>query len=803
MSRIQELMDSNDPIFNSSRTIPLPPLPPNDTSTPSPVYQLIKRQNNYPPILRINSWTRSAPYKEQCEHRSPVESIANNYTPPSSNLKIRTITSSAHITPNTQTVRPGCLLPTALPGFHEKQMSISAKSAAKSLIKRKRTGNGAYRKEAKQRESHSSSPEDDEGYSRPMSPSEQYSLMYCLEGKNNSITEEPLPEETERYYRYIHVGIPLSAIYPMPADTLVRVENDRLPVKISKDTELLDMIQKLRDEISEDYEFTLKKIIVDYILLDPCEMSRLGIKYVPKPFPQRVIRAPVPWHNQLTQSKSKIDTHLFLTNPVVTRIQNLWDNKYCDTKFVYADKLYETDFPVSPTVFIKLCRDQCAKTRAVLLDKWLSECADVLLTERNSWEHLIPSSASSNDTALVQQFFTSISALMNAHIRELVERSLREIADFFNEFSESNSFEGDYYDFNLKRKPILLIELLVQGSDVIFAPNKSEVTEILMEVVDEIVNSAMNIPRVETLIFPQLKSYTLLLHFVQLDDELVLHTKSDMNSVLSVNWMGLESYLGVYSQYEALLNGEATKQIEEFLQEDEVVLKSFRQHFDVYNRIIDQLYVLWVDVRLGLFSLSCTDLNQLLISNARSLLNQLSLFLAQYNRTINKNICDRYEEIAKKLEEDPEDTEAMTDLRKFVEEAQSITITGLLEEVKDSLARLSFIIELCDMTDEDIKINSFAFLWPKRIDPLFDEARLKLLTSQEKAIAKVNEMKEDLEKLLTGLDQEIEDFKEKEISRDMDEVYADKKLLDDITKRILECQKEAQNVNNEEELLGL
>ena len=64
-------------------------------------------------------------------------------------------------------------------------------------------------------------------------------------------------------------------------------------------------------------------------------------------------------------------------------------------------------------------------------------------------------------------------------------------------------------------------------------------------------------------------------------------------------------------------------------------------------------------------------------------------------------------------------------------------------------------------------------------------------------------MKENLEKILNGLDEEIQEFKAKEISKDMTEVYSDKKLLEDITKRILECQKEAQSVNNEEELLGL
>ena len=72
-----------------------------------------------------------------------------------------------------------------------------------------------------------------------------------------------------------------------------------------------------------------------------------------------------------------------------------------------------------------------------------------------------------------------------------------------------------------------------------------------------------------------------------------------------------------------------------------------------------------------------------------------------------------------------------------------------------------------------------------------------------RVVSQVNELKEMLEERLSGIQNEIDSFKEKEISRDMEEVYADKRLLEDINKRILECQKEAQNVNNEEELLGL
>ena len=51
---------------------------------------MLKNLDN-PPIMKRMSWTRAAPFKEERFHRTPSESIANNYTPSASNLKIRNL----------------------------------------------------------------------------------------------------------------------------------------------------------------------------------------------------------------------------------------------------------------------------------------------------------------------------------------------------------------------------------------------------------------------------------------------------------------------------------------------------------------------------------------------------------------------------------------------------------------------------------------------------------------------------------------------------------------------------------------
>ena len=81
------------------------------------------------------------------------------------------------------------------------------------------------------------------------------------------------------------------------------------------------------------------------------------------------------------------------------------------------------------------------------------------------------------------------------------------------------------------------------------------------------------------------------------------------------------------------------------------MLKSFKGHIETYSCMVEQLIVLWVEVRLGLFSLSCSNLHKFLIGNTRILLTQLSSFLARHNTEINRDICNKYEEIAKRLEE--------------------------------------------------------------------------------------------------------------------------------------------------------
>lgn len=83
----------------------------------------------------------------------------------------------------------------------------------------------------------------------------------------------------------------------------------------------------MQDEVLEDYNLSLKKAIIDYVLKDRTEMKRLKIRSIPRPHPQRAVRAPVPWKDGFRWARDAQNQQLFITNTVMSELRQLWHNK--------------------------------------------------------------------------------------------------------------------------------------------------------------------------------------------------------------------------------------------------------------------------------------------------------------------------------------------------------------------------------------------------------------------------------------------------------------------------------------------
>ncbi|MGH0124048.1 UNVERIFIED_CONTAM: hypothetical protein FKN15_034456 [Acipenser sinensis] len=161
-----------------------------------------------------------------------------------------------------------------------------------------------------------------------------------------------------------------------------------LPHHLKNKTDLEKLQEKLTEEIHNDYDFSLRKSIVDYILKDPSERTRLFIASIPCPFPQRIIRAPVPWSSSYRDAKNWNETHLFNVNPMMLELQQLW------------------------------CKE------------WIPACASLFITHKVQWLHLVPQS-DRDSVNQIQEFFACAASLMSLQLRGMVINSLQDLLSFF------------------------------------------------------------------------------------------------------------------------------------------------------------------------------------------------------------------------------------------------------------------------------------------------------------------------------------------------------------------------------------
>lgn len=770
---MQRVKYAESGVFSCSQTrgLPgLPPLPPSHEK-PSELYQIVLRHSEHPPIMKDPSWTQAAPFKETAYARTPSESIANNYTPSASSLKMKNLAKLQNA------VRPPTRAPT--------QQSKETPSP------RRRVG-GPHARSKSEGEKQMAPP------SRAMTPAQQMDIIRSFEEVDSKVDETISQRDLERYKYYISRGVPDHSLAKQDKEIMDRILQKRVPEKLRQNVELDPLITELKQEVVGDYDFSVRKSIVDYILMDPGERQRLHIKEIPKPFPQRTVRAPVPWHNTYCSAKEYCAKNVFTTNPVMMKIQNLWYDRFSDVRFVYGKELLESGLPVTPEVFESRVKEQCSKTREFLKKTWIPACAQILIEHRQEWTYLVPNSEG-DSAALVQQFFACLAALMSMQLRSLVINSLADFVSFLHLYQDGNDFGENFSDLQFVMTETMIVQLKIDGGKLTFDPPFRELRDILLRLLTDIVQNASGLPRVEVELFPDMKDKKLFLRGVYVDESLVQDYMNQAVDVFKLNTVGPQKYLNTYKKYQDLLNNKAETEINAFIQ-DEPVLLAFSKKIDSYQMLSKEIASLHITVPLNMLCLNCNEVNQELSERAERLAYRMIKFVVDENRDKNRGLCKAYDEISDKVQEMPDNTSDLVALTQFLENASTVTVVSLQNAVDKAGERLLFLLDYATLQYEDIKLNSTVFHWPGHIRKIFELSRNRIGHRKDLAMDEVKRKVRAFEDKLSGYNKEVEAFRKKEIMA-VDEMRKNVEKLDELEEALKDAQEELIQVNTEEELL--
>ncbi|XP_063078071.1 dynein axonemal heavy chain 3 [Engraulis encrasicolus] len=776
MDRIQQMED--DSLHNMSLARGLPPLPQSSTNEPSELYQIVMRHSQHPPLLQPSSWTQASPFKELRHHRSPSDSIANNYSPTARHLRTSNLLRRA-------------------PGDSTAASSSSSSHTTPESTERERA-ESRQRRQSQCPAHKQPQPPPAEALSRPMTPQEQLDVMHRQEQQDCSSQSQPTEKDMERYVYYITRGVHSSMLAPPPAQQMQNILG-LVPGQLrGTSREVTQLEEQLQQEVDRDYDYSLRKSIVDYILQDPCERERVFIFNVPQPFPRRVIRGPMPWSRTFRQAHLWHSQHLFTINPMMYHLQDLWVNSFASLRFVSLSHLCSANLPLLPEEFEDLVHKQCSVTREHLLETWLPRCAGLFMTYKEHWWRLVPQSKYAVPVS-AQEFFSCVAALMSMQLRSLVIASLQDLLSFLSPFHEGNDFGEEYDSLAFTQPQMLLVRLKVEEPRITFGPSLAQCWDLVHKAFNQIIQSSHNLPRLESQLFPEIQGLNLTIRSVRPDEALVTDLIQQARQIFDSNIIGPQRYLDVYKKYNSLLDNSAKQDILTFLK-GKHSLQGFTKKISGIRQLWEDIASLRITVPLSLFCLDAVRLNDELCERAQRLRDRLVTHTMDENRALNKSICHRFDEIVETITSVPNTTEELVDLNHFLKHTNEVTVHKLQDEIDEASNRLIFLLDFATLPVEDLKLNSNVFHWPEQIQCVFEVSKGRLATRREQAEELLQKRLVEFDGLLASMCKEVEAFKKKEMMG-LEEMKTNVERLSELQVALNAAMTELEDINKEESLL--
>ncbi|CAL8107738.1 unnamed protein product [Calicophoron daubneyi] len=656
-----------------------------------------------------------------------------------------------------------------------------------------------------------------------------------------------------KYYYYISNGIDTDHVAPMKNEWMQHMEGLIRPnVRESASAALLE---KLEDEIREDYLFSVKKAIVDFILResadkqsfrdsqkhcdiydDDCKLleHRKELEIVPKP-----------WHPSFITALRYCQRHLFITNACMLQVLDLWHTSFADLRLIDIEELYSKPSAIELTTFQQICVKHIEAAKERLLKKWLNEVQNIFY--QGNKKKLIPNN---DNSGKLEAYYRCAATLMTENLQNL---GLASMLDYKNlvcrpprlieRIHPERQYQG-HIMFNKRMEntlpyelPGFILRLVLDETSIKFEPSLEEFENVLLSMFDNMIKVIQSIPRIETRLYSEWQTSSadnVTLHPVILD-EILNSYKDSVRKMLRLEAKGPESHTREFDKYQFLVSRQAEHDIEELLnpkipEVPEVVKKSSDESEDTleeeeeegkkkepepvyvgptfddlareltkYTRLAKRIqYESRRVIRLGLFEIHCDDLIRALAKRAEGIGDRLLDRILEDHRTINRALIKEYEEIAAKALTIPADIAHMMQLTEFVNHTEKYTMHELERKLDQSKERLLFLMDHAQLNPSDMRINSQVFEWHMRMNDVFDENRRTARLKREEFEIGLRYKRERFLEELESYRRQVEEFQG---LGDLNEINRYLKKAQALDNKLEQAVVKIENFNAEEEAL--
>eukprot|EP00102_Acyrthosiphon_pisum_P024335 XP_016661545.1 PREDICTED: dynein heavy chain 3, axonemal-like [Acyrthosiphon pisum] len=404
-----------------------------------------------------------------------------------------------------------------------------------------------------------------------MSPDEQLNVLRGMWKKQENVEISMRKEDIETIKYYLNEGIPSDFYNPFPEQVLENIKENRIEPNLLK--KYYFVTAYMESEIRQNYDTACKTIILNYLLMDPDELNRIGITNYYRPdYSTMQIRGPIPWHQTAITQRDQLRHNLYIFNDTILMLNTIW-KKYSKGYIFSIENLKKEGLPITPSSLQDFLDKSCDKFRNKLVNEWIAECAELFLKTKESYRDLLLTHGINETKYKIKKFFDCVATIMSRQLRQIVFKSLKQFMKTILEYKNGNVIDSEYKDKMFINLPFFILRAVVPNQNSIqisFEPTREECLNLLLSIPRKIIKTVQDIPRVEQLLLTkQLKGdSTMVLKNIYETEEDVQNMLIEVGNVLENNFPGPETYITCYKSYYYLLNGTETKAFDKFFSSD-------------------------------------------------------------------------------------------------------------------------------------------------------------------------------------------------------------------------------------------
>ena len=495
----------------------------------------------------------------------------------------------------------------------------------------------------------------------------------------------------DRYRKYIRDNISDDFISQIKERWLVNIARMCLRAyDVSNPVRYSEMLNQCVKEIIDNYKISMKRSILDYMLMHPDQQDRLfittnfrkeSIKFG-KDKKERKSDGNWEWKRNWNVSKLKVAHNLMIMNESITKIIKFFTKTL--TKTSYVD-LPETNWETKNLIrFIEIQKNRIEEEKKVVNDDW-----------KKFVESILKDCKIHKD--LLTIFYKSVAGLMSSQLRKLIVDSIRQYYMFLknfrkSEYNDPSTIYKKQFDkkFGFERS-FLELEIIKTDKGFGFSDELSEIHNKLIGLISEIIKCSQEVERSDNMFIKNLEKRANLWE-VPANDGVIMEMLTEIDLIIKENLDNTNKVLLLYEPFKFILTeagnikgftdtNPSREKIKEKIKYYETNYKTLRE--DIPNSL-----------HLNMIRIECTDINQLLRKSVLDCIYDLLKFVEKVNiRSKSKELNLKIEKLRDNLAQTADSEEALNNLETALESYKNEMVPNIYAEYKDFVEWIFFYFD--------------------------------------------------------------------------------------------------------------